>query len=73
MEEPNRVIAKENYTLFEASFNREEVFCLRDDESPIASELLHFEVLITENGSPETLSNSKDAFFVKTQENRTLL
>ena len=73
MEEPHRVIAKENYTLFEASFSREEAFCLRDNESPIASELLHFEILITETGSPETLGNSKDCFFVKTQENRTLL
>lgn len=58
MGEPVRSITKEKQSIFDAGFSAEEIICIRDLNSPIGSELLHFEVFETKSGSPEDTGTS---------------
>lgn len=54
MNEPVRSLTREQLTVFEANFGREETVCLRDIYSPIGTELVYLEVFTTISGSPDT-------------------
>lgn len=55
MGEPVRSLTREQLTVFEANFGREETICLRDIYSPIGAELVYLQVFNTTTGTPDSV------------------